>query len=68
MDTNYNIAFCIQEATNFGNWTFTNICSDKVIVVPWGSLDWFGYGALWAAGILALAFLGGISAAIARDF
>lgn len=39
---NLNASHCIQKAGNIGSNLFTNICSGKTTVVPWGSADWLG--------------------------
>lgn len=34
---------CIKEASNFGNTVYMNVCNGSSSIVPWGSLDWFGW-------------------------
>ena len=47
---NLNSAECLKTASNWGSDTVYNICSGAQHVVPWGTMDYIGYGL--ACGIL----------------
>ena len=43
---NLNANACIKEVGNFGYTHYVNICNGTVVNVPWGTMDWLGYGTI----------------------
>lgn len=54
----FNNTLCLREIHNIGSTTVVNICSDKVINVPWGSVDLFLIITAVALTIVIISFVG----------
>lgn len=45
---NLNLAECLRSVSEIGSTTVVNVCTGAEAVVPWGSLDWLGFGLISA--------------------
>ncbi len=66
-ELNMNLAKCLQSTNDWGVTHYHNICSGKVIDVPWGAADWAGVSVLSALGFMFCLMMAGMAFVIIRD-
>ncbi len=64
---NQNVAECLRSVNHVGGTTIRNICSGTEAYVPWGALDWIGWGLVGVLMFGAAAMFAAMSYAFFRD-